>query len=78
MNNKLKQFTLNARDLSVFGSGLTRPECVRADQEGVWASDDRGGIARVTQGESRNCAARGFMSLMGTLERQTAPLSLPA
>jgi gluconolactonase len=49
MNNKLKSFTLSARDLAVFGSGLTRPECVRADQEGVWASDDRGGIARVTQ-----------------------------
>jgi sugar lactone lactonase YvrE len=49
MNKKLKNFTLNPADLSVFGSGLTRPECVRADSEGVWASDDRGGIARVTQ-----------------------------
>jgi len=49
MNNKLKNFTLRPADLSVFGSGLTRPECVRADTEGVWASDDRGGIARVTQ-----------------------------
>ncbi len=49
MNKKLKNFTLKARDLSIFGSGLTRPECVRSDQEGVWASDDRGGIARVTQ-----------------------------
>ena len=49
MNNRLKNFTLRAGDLSVFGSGLTRPECVRADKDGVWASDDRGGIARVTQ-----------------------------
>ena len=49
MNKKLKNFTLSSGDLSIFGSGLTRPECVRADQEGVWASDDRGGIARVTQ-----------------------------
>jgi len=48
MNNKIKTFTLSARDLGVFGSGLTRPECVRVDEEGVWASDDRGGIARVT------------------------------
>jgi gluconolactonase len=48
MNNKLKNFTLHREDFSVFGSGLTRPECVRADEEGVWASDDRGGIARVT------------------------------
>lgn len=49
MNNKLKNFTLHREDFSVFGRGLTRPECVRADQEGVWASDDRGGIARVTE-----------------------------
>jgi gluconolactonase len=49
MNNKLKNFTLRPEDLAIFGSGLTRPECVRADKEGVWASDDRGGIARVTQ-----------------------------
>jgi sugar lactone lactonase YvrE len=49
MNKKLKNFTLRAADLATFGSGLTRPECVRADKEGVWASDDRGGIARVTQ-----------------------------
>ncbi len=48
MDNKLKTFTLRPRDLSVFGSGLTRPECVRVDEDGVWASDDRGGIARVT------------------------------
>ncbi len=48
MDNKLKTFTLRPRDLCVFGSGLTRPECVRVDEEGVWASDDRGGIARVT------------------------------
>jgi gluconolactonase len=49
MDNKLKAFTLSSADLAVFGGGLTRPECVRADEEGVWASDDRGGIARVTQ-----------------------------
>jgi gluconolactonase len=49
MDSKLKNFRLGRGDLCVFGSGLTRPECVRADQEGIWASDDRGGIARVTQ-----------------------------
>jgi gluconolactonase len=49
MNTKLKNFALRPADLDVFGAGLTRPECVRADRDGVWASDDRGGIARVTQ-----------------------------
>jgi sugar lactone lactonase YvrE len=49
VNNDLKNFSLRLRDFTAFGSGLTRPECVRADSQGVWASDDRGGIARVTQ-----------------------------
>src|SRR6204780_4030452 len=49
MNNKLKKFTLRAEEFSVFGSGLTRPECVGDNKEGIWASDDRGGIARLTQ-----------------------------
>lgn len=49
MNTTLQSFTLRPENLAVYGAGLTRPECVRADHEGVWASDDRGGIARVTQ-----------------------------
>jgi gluconolactonase len=49
MNKILKTFSVRSQDFSIFGTGLTRPECVRADQEGIWASDDRGGIARVTQ-----------------------------
>ena len=49
MNTELKNFALRPADFSVFGAGLMRPECVRTDQDGVWASDDRGGIARVTQ-----------------------------
>jgi gluconolactonase len=49
VNNNLKNFSLHLRDFSIFGAGLMRPECVRADRDGVWASDDRGGIARVTQ-----------------------------
>jgi gluconolactonase len=49
VNNKLKSFTLRSQDFTPFGAGLTRPECVRVDGDGVWASDDRGGIARVTQ-----------------------------
>ncbi len=47
MNHNLKNFMLRLQDFSIFGGGLTRPECVRADRDGVWASDDRGGIARV-------------------------------
>ncbi len=49
MNRKLKNFTLRPEDFVIFGADLSRPECVRTDQDGVWASDDHGGIARVTQ-----------------------------
>jgi gluconolactonase len=59
MNNKLKNLTLSSQDFAVFGAGLTRPECVRADQDGVWASDDRGGIARVTQNGVAELRGRG-------------------
>ena len=48
MDAALKSFTLKAEDFSTFGWGLKRPECVWVDREGVWTSDDRGGIARVT------------------------------
>jgi gluconolactonase len=59
MNDELKNFSLRPQDFSVFGSGLTRPECVRADQEGIWASDDRGGIARVTDNGIAELRGRG-------------------
>src|ERR1700761_6471026 len=49
MNGELRNFKLQLQDFAVYGAALARPECVRADREGVWASDDRGGIARVTQ-----------------------------
>lgn len=40
-------FELTAADLVSYGRGLQRPECVWVDQEGVWASDARGGVCRV-------------------------------
>jgi gluconolactonase len=43
----ISQFKLTAADLVPYGQGLRRPECVWIDQEGVWASDARGGVSRV-------------------------------
>jgi len=43
----LSGFRLTAADLRPFGQGLQRPECVWVDDEGVWASDARGGVCRV-------------------------------
>lgn len=55
----MKNFSLRRQDFSVFGSGLTRPECVCADHDGIWASDDRGGIARVTKEGIAELRGRG-------------------
>lgn len=51
---KLSDFKLTEKDFGTFGQGLQRPECVWVDGDGVWASDLRGGIARVAdQAEPR-------------------------
>ncbi|MGH1559414.1 hypothetical protein ACRAWD_20480 [Caulobacter segnis] len=46
---KLADFKLTAADFGVFGHGLSRPECVWIDHDGVWASDARGGVVRVVE-----------------------------
>ncbi|MDE2466967.1 MAG: SMP-30/gluconolactonase/LRE family protein [Alphaproteobacteria bacterium] len=45
----LSDFRLTADDFGQFGQGLERPECVVIDDEGIWTSDLRGGIARVLE-----------------------------
>jgi sugar lactone lactonase YvrE len=45
---KLSDFKLTAKDFGTFGQGLQNPECVWVDRDGIWASDLRGGVARVT------------------------------
>ncbi|MBW4053227.1 MAG: SMP-30/gluconolactonase/LRE family protein [Proteobacteria bacterium] len=42
------ELKLTAADLVPYGRGLQRPECVWIDREGVWASDARGGVCRVS------------------------------
>ena len=44
---KLSEFKLNHKDFKTFGRGLQRPECVWIDDEGIWVSDIRGGVANV-------------------------------
>lgn len=60
MRQALEEFTLKAEDFSTFGSGLRRPECVWVDGDGVWSSDDRGGIARVTAEGSAELRGAGI------------------
>ena len=45
---KLADFKLTAKDFGTFGRGLQNPECVWVDGDGIWTSDLRGGVARVT------------------------------
>ena len=42
------EFKLTAADLVPYGRSLHRPECVWIDRDGVWASDARGGVCRVS------------------------------
>lgn len=46
---KLADFKLTAADFGTFGQGLSRPECVWIDADGIWASDARGGVALVAE-----------------------------
>lgn len=49
MNSPWSNLRLQKEDFVAFGQGLTRPECVWIDADGVWVSDNRtGGVARVT------------------------------
>lgn len=44
----VRDFTLSPQDISHVGHDLSRPECVLAESAGtLWASDDRGGVARI-------------------------------
>lgn len=46
---KLAEFKLNVTDFGTVGKGLQRPECVWVDEDGIWTSDARGGIAHVRE-----------------------------
>ena len=53
-------FRLSAGDFGVYGSDLSRPECVLAEADGtVWVSDDRGAVTRI--------APDGKQTLIGSM-----------
>ena len=47
MTSSLDGFTLAREDFVLFGRDLHRPECVWVDRDGVWVSDNRGGVAHL-------------------------------
>lgn len=46
---KIADFKLEAHDFGTFGQNLHRPECVWIDADGIWVSDERGGVANVPE-----------------------------
>ena len=44
----IDDFTLEPIDFGRFGHGLSRPECVWIDDDGIWTSDARGGVSRLS------------------------------
>ena len=69
MNTELKNFKLSQKDISYFGQGLVRPECVWADQDGVWVSDSRGGIGRVNPDKAPDLLGHGIAETNGFCRR---------
>lgn len=47
MRTSLHSFRLKQEDLFTVGTGLHRPECVWTDEDGIWVSDSRGGVAKL-------------------------------
>ena len=56
----ITNFRLDAGDFGVYGSDLSRPECVLAEADGtVWVSDDRAAVTRI--------APDGKQTLIGSM-----------
>ena len=66
---KLSDFKLTAKDFGTFGRGLQRPECVWTDRDGVWASDQRGGIAHVKENSEPTILGTGIVEPNGFSRR---------
>ncbi|MDB5576380.1 MAG: Sugar lactone lactonase YvrE [Bradyrhizobium sp.] len=66
---KISDFSLTVDDFGTFGRGLQRPECVWIDDDGIWASDARGGIANVKDGEDPAVLGSGILEPNGYSRR---------
>jgi sugar lactone lactonase YvrE len=58
-------FTIDVGDISYFGEGLSRPESVWVDAEGIWTSDNRGGVAMVVPGAAPLLLGSGISETNG-------------
>ena len=67
---KLSEFKLNAADFRTMGRGLQRPECVWVDEDGIWASDVRGGVAHVRENAEPKLHGSGIVVPNGFSRRR--------
>lgn len=67
--SKFADFKLKATDISTFGTGLHRPECVWIDADGIWVSDERGGVALVTADKPAQLLGSGIKETNGYSRR---------
>jgi hypothetical protein len=58
MISPLHSFGLQKEDFFTLGIDLHRPECVWSDKDGIWVSDNRGGIGKLS--------ASGEATLLGS------------
>lgn len=70
MSTTLSGFRLTQTDFSFVGLGLTRPECVLVQEDGVWVSDNRGGVARLVEGAAPELLGRGILEPNGFTRRR--------
>jgi gluconolactonase len=62
-------WSLSADELSIFGQGLHRPECVLVDHDGIWVSDARGGVSRLDEAGVPHLLGSGIVETNGFSRR---------
>ena len=67
---RLAEFRLHDADFTPLGRGLLRPECVWVDNDGIWVSDMRGGVARVREDAEPELRGSGIVVPNGFSRRR--------
>lgn len=65
----IADFKLSGHEFGTFGRGLHRPECVWIDKDGIWVSDERGGVANVPELGDPQVLGNGIMEPNGYSRR---------
>ena len=69
MKSPLYTLRLTKEDFFTFGSDLHRPECVWTDKDGIWVSDSRGGVSKISASGQATLLGRGIAEPNGFCRR---------